>query len=143
MAALIALLIYQTQWLLLRPGLTILLAGQVGAVLVLCIKNTKLLRDLDCGKARASEAPDFLAWFDEEETFVRRLAFFQNGCQMIGFVALGYEFWVSTRNLWLAITIGCVYPATVYWGATRRSNLKTIRRLRKQKKEIEVQHPLP
>ncbi len=135
-AALIAVLFYQTQWLILRPGLAILLVGQACVALALFLKNAKLQKDLDRTKAGAINATAFPAWFEGEELFVKRLALFENACQMIGFAALGYGIWVPTRSLWLALAIGVAYPATAYLGITRKRNLKTIRQLRTGKEEV-------
>ncbi len=135
-AVLIVVLIYQTQWLMLRPGLAILLAGQLGVVVALLWRNAKLLKDLDSGKRDVLEENAVLAWFQSEERFMRRLMLFESGCQMIGFGALGYGFWMVTRSLWLAIAIGVVYPVSSYLGVTRRRSRDTIRKLRTEKQEV-------
>ena len=136
LATLIAILLYQTQWLMLRPGLTILLFGQVGLVLSLTLRNVKLSKDLDRRKIDTTEA-SFPAWLEREELFVKRLAVFESACQIIGFATLGYEIWVPTRSSLLALAIGVLYPATAYFGITRGKNLKAINRLRTEKEQVE------
>lgn len=146
MALFIAILSYQTQWLILRPGLTILLTGQAGVVFLLLWRNAKLSQDLNRWKAAAAEEPlpagaaeePLSTWFEAEEKFVKRLAIFETICQMVGFVTLGYEIWVVTRSLLLALAIGVVYPATSYFGITRVRNRKAIRQLRTEKRELTV-----
>jgi hypothetical protein len=126
-AALIAVLLWQTQWLSLRPGLATLLTGQIGSALILLYRNR-----------RSVGSAELLAWFDQEKAFLERLALFENGLQMIGFLVLAFGLWSSTRNLWMAIALGIVYPATAYFGLTRRSDARAIEDLKKQKKEIQT-----
>lgn len=138
MAILIGILLYQTQWLILRPGLSILLAGQAGVVLFLMLRNAKLSKDLDRGKISDTEEVSVPVWFEGEEAFIKRVAVFENACQAIGFVTLGYEIWVATGSLLLALAIAVVYPATAYFGITRGRNLKAIRRLRTEKEKLAI-----
>ncbi len=135
-AALIAVLIYRTQWLILRPGLMILLAGQAGAAAFLLWRNTALSKDLNRINVGAMAKEAIPVWFKKEEQFVKHLALLESVCQVIGFVALGYGFWMATRTVWLALAIGVVYPATVYLGMTRVKNLRAIKQLRTEKQEI-------
>ena len=125
MAVLIAILAYQTQWMFLRPGLLILLAGQAGVVLALVLRNAQLSKELPLSD-----------WFEREELFLKRLALFENACQIIGFITLGYELWIATRRLWLALAIGALYPATAYFGMARPRNQQAVRRLRTEKEKI-------
>jgi hypothetical protein len=134
-AVLIGVLLYQTQWLILRPGLTILLAGQVGVVVALLLRSTALSEDLNRLNAGVLNQEAVRAWFEKEEAFARRLALFESGCQAIGFIALGYAFWVTTQSYFLALMIGIVYPATVYFGITRRRNLRMFKQIRAEKQD--------
>ncbi|HEY3938476.1 MAG TPA: hypothetical protein VGL97_13660 [Bryobacteraceae bacterium] len=127
-ALLIAVLLWWTQWLSLRPGLVILLIGQLGSGLILRYRNHKLA-------AAGRVAP--LIWFDDEEAFVKRLSLFENGLRAIGFLVLAFGLWTSTRSLWLAVALGIVYPATAYFGMARRSDARLIEELRRQKKEMQ------
>ncbi len=114
-AALLALLLWQTVWLRLRPPLAILLLGQFGTGMALLMRNRSLIRSAD-------------PTFAEELTFTVRLASFEYGCQMIGFAWLGYEFWAATNSLLVAILIGVVYPVSAYWGLAR-PRLARVRKL--------------
>jgi hypothetical protein len=136
LAILIAVLLYETQWLNLRSGLLVLLAGQVGDVLALFLRSVQFSRDLDRQKASASSEGAFSAWFEREELFIKRLALFDSSCQMIGFLALGYEFWITTGSLGFAVAIGVVYPAAFYLGMIRRKTRAAIRQLRAKKQEL-------
>jgi hypothetical protein len=135
-AALIATLLYQTQWLNLRAGLVVLLIGYLGDVLALLLKNVQLAKDLDRKTALAMNEAAYTLWFEREEIFVKRLAFFDSACQMIGFLTLGYAFWVSTGSLWLSLAIGVVYPMIAYFGMTRRNSLEAIKQIRATKQEV-------
>jgi hypothetical protein len=135
-AALVATLLYETQWLNLRAGLIVLLIGYVGDVLALLLKNVQLSKDLDRTKTAGSiNEAAYAAWFEREEVFIKDLALFDAACQIIGFLTLGYAFWASTRSLWLSLAIGFVYPVTAYFGMTRRKTLESIKRLRANKQE--------
>ena len=135
LAALIAVLLTQTQWIPLRPGLGILLAGQMGVALALVSRNLNLSKHLDSRRNGAFGEAALPGWFASEESFVRRLSIFEAGCQMLGFMALGYEFWIVTHSLWLALAIGLVYPATAYLGMARRSNLQRVREIRNEREK--------
>ena len=136
MVVLIAILLYQTQWPVLRPGLAILLAGQAGVMVALFLRSVTLAEDLNRRNSGVLDGAAVVAWFAGEEAFVKRLAFFESGCQTLGFAALGYAFWTATQSLWLALAIGLVYPITTYLGITHRRNLKTLRQLEAEKQEI-------
>jgi hypothetical protein len=135
--SLIAFLLYETQWLNLRAGLVVLLIGYLGDVLALLLRNGQLSKDLDRTKmAEAMNEAAYTAWFERDEVFVKRLALFDTACQMIGFLTLGYAFWVSTRSLWISLAIGFVYPVTAYFGMTRRKSLEAIKQIRATKQEV-------
>lgn len=129
-AALIALLLWQSQWLTLRPALYLLLIGQLGTAGILFNRRTAL------SKEQVTEQTEMLAWFDSEEAFVKYSAIFENGMRTIGLLALAYSFWAQTRNLWIAVALGVVYPLTAYFGMVRGNISRTIRQLRIQKNEM-------
>jgi len=135
-ASLITVLLYQTQWLYLRSGLIVLLAGQVGDVLALLFRRLQLSNDLPEKKSGIVNEVALTGWFEREESFVRHLAFFDAACQVIGFSALGFAFWISTHSLWLALLIGVVYPLTSYFGINRRKKTGTIKELRAKRREL-------
>jgi hypothetical protein len=122
-AVLIAVLLYETQWPDLWFGLTVLLAGQVADLLVLLARKV------------LNKAPG-PSWFEREEVFIRRLALFETAYRTLGFLALGYAFWTSTRNLLLAFAIGVVYPLTLHFGMNRRRTLADVKRLRAMKESL-------
>jgi hypothetical protein len=130
-AVLIALLFWQTQWITLRPALFLLLIGQVGTAAILFNRKTALSKRLDLDEA------GMLAWFDTEQTFVKYLAAFENGVRTIGLMVLAYGFWLTTRNLWVALALGVVYPVTAYFGMVRGNISRAIRQLRVQKTEMQ------
>jgi hypothetical protein len=130
-AVLIALLLWQTQWITLRPALFLLLIGQVGAAAILFNRRMALSKGLNL------DAAGMLAWFDTEEAFVKYSAAFENGVRTIGLMVLAYEFWVSTRNLWIALALGVIYPVIAYFGMVRGNIARAIQQLRTQKSEIQ------
>ena len=136
MCVLILGLLYETRWWGLRPGLAILLAGQAGVVVTLFFRNKQLSKTLAARGTQAPQENSFTAWFEGEEALARRLMFFESACQMLGFAVLGYEFWVATRSLWIALGIGVVYPITIYFAMTRRKHVNMIRHLVIKKEEI-------
>jgi len=117
-AALISYLLYQTQWPALRPGLTVLLAGQLLDALAL------LWRGLQ-------PKPETAEWLQAELRFTSRLARADTIFQTAGFALLGYALWTSTQNLLLALAIGVLYPLTAYFGMTRPRNAAIRRKLEK------------
>ncbi len=124
-AVLISALLYETQWLSLRPGLIMLLIGQLGSAVALVFRNMQASNE--------ATHPD---WFEAEERFLDRLALFDSISLFLGFLALGYAFWVSTESLWLSIAIGIVYPAAFYFGVTRRRRLEAIKKLAVKKQQL-------
>jgi len=132
-AVLIAALLWRTQWLTLRPGLALLLMGQLCATAMLLYRTTVLSKAL--AETRSRSRSDALAWFASEQTFVQRLALFENALRFIGFFLLAYGFWQATRSLWLAFAIGVIYPVAAYFGIGRTNTQRTLRELQVQKKE--------
>ena len=132
-AVLIAALLWRTQWLTLRPGLALLLMGQLCATVMLLYRTATLSKAL--AKTRSRSRSDALAWFASEQTFVRRLALFENALRFAGFLLLAYGFWQATRSLWLTLAIGVIYPVAAYFGIGRTNTQRTLRELQVQKNE--------
>lgn len=134
MAIIFALLLWKTTWLALRPGLVILLGGQIAVIFVLLYRNVRLAKDAqradNAGKAAV------LAWFDREEAFGKWPAWIENGARVIGLAVLAYGFWQMTGNLLITLAIGVVYPVSSYFGMMRKTNASTAQYLRKRKDEI-------
>jgi hypothetical protein len=108
-AILIGALAWYTKWPSLRLGLLVLLAGQLGLATMLFLRSRAL-------------APQSA---DSEETFWSRLRLVDNLQRAIGFAVLGYGFWTATRNLWLALALGVLYPAVCAVGIfNRRDRLR-------------------
>jgi len=138
-AVLVALLLWRTQWVTLRPGLIVLLIGQLGAALLLLYRNASLSRDLRRLQNTSSAAErSSLTWFDGEEAFVKRLALFENGLRLVGFALLAYGFWLPTRSIFIALAIGVAYPVTAYFGIGRRTTVRTLRDLEAQRNELQA-----
>jgi hypothetical protein len=130
---LIAALLWQTQWLTLRPGLGVLLMGQLCATAMLLYRTAALSKAL--AETRSRSRSDALAWFASEQTFVQRLALFENSLRFVGFLLLAYGFWQATRSLSLAFAIGVIYPVAAHFGISRSNTQKTLRELQVQKNE--------
>lgn len=125
-AALIGLLLWKTQWPAIVPGLVILLAGQLGLAIFLAVRNSQL--------ARPAELEE---WFRGEARALRIASWIENFSRMAGFVLLAFGFWQSTRNLVLALALGVVYPAIVYWAMARVRARKEVRQLAAQRNRLE------
>ena len=130
-AAIIAFLLWQTQWPTLRPALFLLLIGQIGTAAILFNRTIAL------SKQPAEEQAAMLVWFDTEEAFVKYSSLFENAVRTIGLMVLAYGFWVPTRNLGIALALGVVYPLAAHFWLVRGSISRTIRQLRTQKQEIQ------
>lgn len=134
MAVIFALLLWRTTWIALRPGLAILLAGQIAVIVVLVYRNARLGKDLgrqgDFGKGEAS------AWFEGEEAFAKWSGVLENGVRIIGLAVLAYGFWRMTNNLLITLAIGVVYPVSSYFGMMRTTAATTAKKLQKRKEEI-------
>jgi len=115
--ALISYLLYQTQWPALRPGLMVLLAGQAVDALALLWRGSQTASVLSA------------QWLNAELRFTNRLARIDTVFQTAGFLLLGFALWTSTRNSWLALAIGVIYPLTAYFGMTRPRNAAITREL--------------
>ncbi len=133
-AAVIALLLWQTVWLRLRPPLGILLLGQFGVAVALFMRSKSLAASAKT--ALPATEPQVHKTFSEEQSFSFRLATFEYTCQFVGFVWLGYEFWLATRSLPVAILICVVYPLSAYWGLARPRMAKRKRLLKSEEEKI-------
>jgi hypothetical protein len=129
---LIAVLLWQTQWVTLRAALFLLLIGQIGTAVILLNRRRAL------SKLQGLDEAGMLAWFDSEEAFVKYAAAFENGVRTIGLMFLAYAFWVPTHNLRIALILGVAYPITVYFGMVRGNISRAVRRLKAQRSEIET-----
>jgi hypothetical protein len=105
-AVLIGILAWYTKWPSLRLGLLILFAGQLGLAVMVLMRN----------RALAGQSAD------PREAFLRRLRLFDNFQRTFGFAVLAYGFWTATRNLWLSLALGVLYPAVCAAGIFNRSD---------------------
>jgi hypothetical protein len=129
---LIAVLLWQTQWVALRAALFLLLLGQIGTAAILFHRQRAL------GKLQPLNASGMLAWFASEERFVKYSSAFENGVRTLGLLFLAYAFWMATRNLGIALVLGVAYPVTVYFGMVRGNVARAVRQLKSQRSEIET-----
>jgi uncharacterized protein YjeT (DUF2065 family) len=135
-AILITALLWRTQWLTLRPGLIVLLLGQLGATTILLYRGVTLKKNLREAESGVGFEPS--TWFALEAAFTKRIAMFENGLRLIGFVLLAYGFWIATKSLGLALAIGIVYPVTAHFGIGRANMRRTLRDLEMQKRKLEA-----
>ena len=77
-----------------------------------------------------------LSWFEEENTFSRRLALVENVVRTIGFAVLAYGFWVATRSTSVSLLLGVVYPASTYFGMSRKKQQRTMTQIKAQREEV-------
>lgn len=141
LAILIAVLLWQTQWIALRPGLAVLLFVQAAISLSLAYQNRRFSRAIVNWQTNAPDEPEISGWFDEQTRFVTRLALVENTGRFAGFGLLAYGFWISSHLLWLAIAIGLVYPTIVYFGITRKNQRRAQSELEqnRDKERMKVQ----
>ena len=119
---LLALLLWKTQWPSLRLGLLVLLIAYLGSALWLAMRNRRLAGEHDP-----------LSWFNEEERSLRRMMIFETTSRMLGFLILGYGFWVATHSWPLAFLLGVAYPLITYFGLERRAYERRLRSLRAER----------
>lgn len=127
-AILVGLLLWRTQWPALRPGLIVLLVGQIGVALMLLLRNVLLARRQRSMRNPADQV-GFLRWIDSEAAFIRLLASVENWSRLVGFAFLAYGFWLSTRSVLIPAIIGVIYPVTVYFGIARKNMARTLKEL--------------
>jgi Ca2+/Na+ antiporter len=107
-AALIALLLWNTQWPFLKPGLIVLLAGQIAIAAFWTFR------------IRRRQQPDDLdALIEGEASANRQAVWLENGSRLLGFVLLAIGFWRTTGNVIVSLALGVVYPALSFWGFAR------------------------
>jgi hypothetical protein len=135
---LIGALIWRTQWPSLQPGLWILLGGQIGVVLLRLRRIPEQKKVITSLRAEALDERSLLDWFRTERQFIKNLGLFENGGRSLGFLSLAYGFWTSTRQLWLSLALGLVYPLVAYAGMARRTEMAQLRRLEAQRHEAEI-----
>lgn len=105
-AILIGFLVWYTEWPSLKIGLILLLFGQLGIAMMLLIRKRTAAAHITTS----------------EDEFLWRLRVFDNCQRLVGFAALGYGFWTATRNVWLALALGILYPAVCAIGLFTRRN---------------------
>ncbi|MBV8068895.1 MAG: hypothetical protein JO270_03255 [Acidobacteriaceae bacterium] len=136
MAVLIAVLWWQTTWLALRPGLAVLLIGQLAIVVLVLLRNHELHRTLKLWRDSAASKSEVLAWFEREDAFSQMSTRLENGCRIAGLLLVAYGFWRMTGNVAIAVAIGVLYPLVLYFGMMRKTSAAGRRRLQKTKDEI-------
>jgi len=128
-AFLLAALLWFTKWPSLRPGLVILLGGQLGLLVILFRRSFAISREMQPVQASNQEKDAFANWFDREARFAKRSGVAENLIRTIGFVMLGYGLWTATGSVPIALALGIVYPAFAYFGMERRKHLRVQRML--------------
>jgi len=107
-AALIALLLWNTQWPAIRPGLWVLLIGQMALASFLFFHNRRL--------GPPGSAAELL---DRDASTRRQAMWLEQGSRVLGFVLLALGFWRSTGNVLVSVALGLVYPLVSFWGFKR------------------------
>ena len=51
---------------------------------------------------------------------------------------LGYGFWEITRNVWIALAIGALYPASLYLGVMRSGSAAGLKELLRHRDEMSL-----
>ncbi len=121
-ALLLAALLWRTTWPSLRPGLIILLAGYVGAACLFFYRSARLSKETELLRSQPGDRGALLQWFDKEEAFGKWSAAAEASLRAVGFMVLGYGFWLATRSGLVALLLGIGYPAITYFGVERRNN---------------------
>ncbi len=132
-AFLLGALLWFTKWPSLRPGLLILLAGQIGLLAILLLRSFAISREMQHARASNQEKDAFASWFDREARFARRSAIAEDLIRTIGFVMLGYGLWTAIGSVPTALALGVAYPAFAYFGMERRKHLQVQRMLQADK----------
>lgn len=136
MTALLALLLWQTRWPSLRPGLGVLIIGQSAAALVVLRHRTQLVARLRELSSRNAADDEVLSWLKAEETYIKRSYLLESFLRAAGFVVLAYGFWAVTGRFWVAFALGVLYPVIVYFGMTRATIQRRLRGIDKQRAEL-------
>lgn len=135
-AFLMAALLWFTKWPTLRPGLLILLCGQIVLILILLQRRVLLARKIERWHASFPERDPFAEWFDGEVRFTTRLGIIEDLIRTIGFLTLGYGFWIATGSVLIALALGVVYPAFAYFGMERKKRQRAKRALQAEKDAV-------
>ncbi len=135
-ALLLAALLWFTKWPTLRPGLVILLAGQIGLILILVRHRSTISRELENVQTGNLGEDTFARWFEGQARFATRLAWTEDLIRTAGFLTLGYGFWRATGNILIAFSLGIVYPALAYFGMERAKHLRTKRMLQAERDAV-------
>jgi hypothetical protein len=135
-ALLLAALLWRTTWPSLRPGLIILLIGYFGAAILFLYRNSKLGAEARRMQNGAAASEDLLGWFDRQESFALWSTRAEAGLRTLGFLVLGYGFWLATRSGVIALLLGIGYPALTYFGMERRNNQRAAQTVRTEKEAL-------
>ena len=84
----------------------------------------------------AAEREDLLGWFDRQESFALWSTRAEAGLRTLGFLVLGYGFWLATRSDVIALLLGIGYPGLTYFGMERRNNRRAVQTLRAEKEAL-------
>jgi len=107
-AALISLLLWNTQWSAIRPGLCVLLAGQMALAAFLFFRNRQL-----------GPSGNAAEWLESDASARRRATWLEQGSRVLGFMLLALGFWRSTGNVLVSVALGLVYPLVSFWAFKR------------------------
>ncbi len=135
-AFLMAALLWLTKWPSLRPGLWILLCGQIVLILILLHRSVLLARKIESWHASSPERDAFAEWFEGETRFTTRLGIIEDLIRTIGFLTLGYGFWTATGSLLIALALGVAYPAFAYFGMERKKHQRAQRTLQAERDAV-------
>lgn len=135
-AFLMAALFWLTKWPNLRPGLLILLAGQIDLIVILLRRTFTVSREMQQVQESVPGKDAFASWFEGEARFARRLGIIENLIRTIGFLILGYGFWRATGSVLIGFALGVVYPAFAYFGMERRKHRRAKRILQAEKDAV-------
>lgn len=84
----------------------------------------------------AFQSDEILGWFDRQESFAVWSTRAEAGLRTVGFLVLGYGFWLATRSDVIALLLGIGYPAVTYFGMERRNNQRAAQTLRTEKEAL-------
>ncbi len=137
-SVLLGVLLWQTKWPSLRPGLTILLLAYVGSALVLLYRTKRLAQDIEQVNEGLFKPDRALHWFDREQAWTRGLMLFETLSRTLGFLVLGYGFYAATGSVTVAIALGVVYPALSFLGLEWRSYERQMRSLGTERENLDA-----
>ena len=137
LGALMAVLLWQTRWPSLRAGLVVLVMGQLVVVAMLTRRNWAIAKSLEGLRKENGPGADLLGWFDQEESFAKRLTLIENAIRLVGFLMLAYGFWYATGSIAVAVLLGIFYPVIAYFGIVRKKHLRNISKLKAQRSHLQ------